>query len=435
MRGKSGAELTREHQAQGGPQPLDTTQATSEGAFAHPAVTMLCFYYYPRAGGGADRLMQRVAELLAGRSWHMSVLTQMVPGTSRNETVNGVRVRRLFLLPLPGLRFFSYMLAAFWHQLTRRDAGQVLHLNQLYLHVPVALWLRRLRGLRVVVRVACGGPHGEIARLNGLPLGIGRWVLRAARRADAIISLTDQITEELLGAGFARERLVLIPNGVDAARFAPVSSEQRAALRKQLNLPLERPIVFFAGRFEAQKAVDVLLGAWQQVQARHPEALLALAGDGSLRGALEQLSRDLQITETVRFLGYTDQMLAYYQASDLFVLPSWSEGMSNALLEAMACGLAPVATAIPGNTDVVTSGQDGLLVPAGDEHALAEAITRLLTNTSERQQMVLAARQTIVCRFALEQTAEAYARLYQRLGQPRIQGNQHQPFKQAEGKR
>ncbi len=382
-----------------------------------PAVTMLCFYYYPRAGGGADRLMQRVAELLAGSGWRMAVLTQTVPGTPREELVNGVRVRRLFLLPLPGLRFFSYMLAAFWHQLTRRDAGQVLHLNQLYLHVPVALWLRRLRGLRVVVRVACGGPHGEIARLNRLPLGIGRWVLRAARRADAIISLTDQITEELLGAGFARERIVLVPNGVDAARFAPISPQQRAALRKQLDLPLERPIVFFAGRFEAQKAVDVLLGAWQQVQTQHPEALLLLAGDGSLRGALEQLGRDLGITETVRFLGYTDQMLAYYQASDVFVLPSWSEGMSNALLEAMACGLAPVATAIPGNTDVVTHERDGLLVKAGDRHALAEALTRLLSDAELRQQIAAGARQTITGRFALEQTAAAYARLYQQLGE------------------
>jgi glycosyltransferase involved in cell wall biosynthesis len=396
---------------------------------------MLCFYYYPRAGGGADRLMQRVAELLAGRGWRMLVLTQTVPGTARDEMVNGVRVRRLFLLPLPGLRFFSYMLAAFWRQLTRRDAGQVLHLNQLYLHVPVALWLRRLRGLRVVVRVACGGPHGEIARLHSLPFGIGRWVLWAARRADAIISLTDQITEELLGAGFSRERIVLVPNGVDAARFAPVSPEQRAALRKQLNLPMERPVVFFAGRFEAQKAVDVLLRAWQQVQAQHPEVLLALAGDGSLRGALEQLSHDLHISETVRFLGYTDQMLAYYQAADLFVLPSWSEGMSNALLEAMACGLAPVATAIPGNTDVVTSGQDGLLVQAGDEHALAKAITRLLANAGERQQIAAAARQTIISRFALEQTAEAYARLYQRLGQPLIPGKQRQLISEAEGKR
>jgi glycosyltransferase involved in cell wall biosynthesis len=418
--------------AQDALQTPDAPQA-SAGTLARPTVTMLCFYYYPNAGGGADRLMQRVAETLAGRGWRMAVLTQRVPGAAREEMVNAVRVRRLFLVPLPGLRFFSYMLAAFWYQLARRDAGQVLHLNQLYLHVPVALWLRRLRGLRVVVRVACGGPHGEIARLRGLPLGIGRWVLRAARRADAIISLTDQITEELLGAGFARERIVLAPNGVDTARFAPVSPEQRAALRKQLHLPLERPIVFFAGRFEAQKAVDVLLRAWQEVQARHPEALLLLAGDGSLRGAMEQLSRDLGVGEAVRFLGYTEQMLACYQASDVFVLPSWSEGMSNALLEAMSCGLAPVATAIPGNTDVVTSEQDGLLVKAGDEHALAKALTRLLADADLRQQIAAAARQTITSRFALEQTAQAYARLYQQLGQQMRPTKQDQPNKLVEG--
>src|SRR5579885_3039125 len=173
---------------------------------SHPAVTMLCFYYYPQAGGGADRLMQRVAELLAGAGWPMTVLTQAIPGVPNREAVNGVWVRRLPILSLPGLRFFSYMASAFWQQLFQArkgrgvpsasrpaGVGQVLHLNQMYLHVPLAIWLSRLRGLRVVVRVACGGPHGELARLRGLPLGLGRSVLRAARRADAVISLTNQI--------------------------------------------------------------------------------------------------------------------------------------------------------------------------------------------------------------------------------------------------
>src|SRR5579885_2927841 len=375
---------------------------------SHPAVTALCFYYYPQAGGGADRLMQRVAELLAGAGWPMTVLTQAIGGVPNREVVNGVDVRRLPILSLPGLRFFSYMASAFWQQLFQArvkrggaapvsrpaGVGQVLHLNQMYLHVPLAIWLRRLRGPRVVVRVACGGPHGELARLRGLPLGLGRWVLRAARRADAVIRLTNQITEELCLAGFARERIWQIANGVDAGRFAPADTDQRADLRQQLEWPPDQPVVLFAGRLEAQKGADVLL-----------------------RASLEALSQELSIAASVRFLGQRDTMLPLYQAADLFVLPSWSEGMSNALLEAMACGLAPVATAIPGNTDVVTDESDGLLATPGDAAHLATALARLLEDTALRARLAAAARQTILARFALEQTARQYAELYQHLTQ------------------
>jgi glycosyltransferase involved in cell wall biosynthesis len=246
---------------------------------------------------------------------------------------------------------------------------------------------------------------------------LGRWVVRSARRADAFISLTSQTTEELCAAGIARERIRQIANGVDAARFAPADPDRRAALRHQLGLPLDRPIALFVGRLKASKAADVLLHAWKSIHARHPQALLILAGDGPQRAQLEALGQELGIAESVRFLGHCNTMLALYQAADLFVLPSWSEGMSNALLEAMACGLTPVATAIPGNIDVVTDESDGLLVAPGDAAHLAAALARLLENAALRACLAAAARQTILARFSLEQTARQYADLYQHLAQ------------------
>jgi glycosyltransferase involved in cell wall biosynthesis len=385
------------------------------GALTTPTVTVFCYYYYPYGGGGADRAMQRVAETLARQGWQLSVVTKPLKGSPRREVVNGVQVYRTREVPLPGLRFISYMLAAFGHQLLRRDNGAVLHLNQLYMHMPLAIWLRRLRGSRVVVTLQCGGEHGDIARARRLPLGLGRWVLRASRQADACISLSNQLTEEALEAGFARERIVQIPNGVDSTHFAPVSPAQRVSLRKQLDLPLDRPVVLFAARLEPQKAVDVLLRAWKTVHEHQPHALLALAGDGSLRGQLEALSRDLQLGESARFLGWTEQVLALYQSSDVYVLPSWSEGMPNALLEAMACGLMPVATAISGTTDVVTHERDGLLAPPGNEAELAAALERAISDEALRASLAAAARQRVLDHFTIEQVARQYADVYQRV--------------------
>jgi glycosyltransferase involved in cell wall biosynthesis len=386
---------------------------------------MLCWRYYPDPGGGADRVMQQVAEALAARGWPISVVTHPVPGGARREKINGVTVRRVLSLPLPRLRFFSYTLAAFWQQLVQAHPEQVLHVNQFYLHVPLAIWLRRLRGMRVVVGVHGSGVAGDMQRLGRLPLGLGRLVLGAGRKADMVISLTTQMTEELYAAGIARERVIQIPNGVDCTRFQPLSPAQRAQVRAQLGLPLERPIVCFSGRLAPEKALDVLLTAWKSVQAQSPEALLVLAGDGPMRGDLEALAGRLGLGESVRFLGWCEQVLPLYQASDVFVLSSWSEGMSLALLEAMACGLAPVVTTIPGNVDVVVgdehgSGEaNGLLVPSGDEAALARALGRVLTDERLRARLAGAALQTVRTRFSLAATTDQYAQLYQRLAQGR----------------
>ncbi len=397
------------------PAPVSADTALDGDALSTPDVRVFCYYYYPYGGGGADRAMQRVAEMLARYGWKLSVVTRPLKGSPRREVVNGVQVYRTTALEWPGLRFVSYMLAAFWHQVLQRDAGEVLHLNQLYLHMPLAIWLRRLRGVRVVVTLQCGGEHGDIARARRLPLGLGRWVLGAARRADAVISLSDQLTRELVEAGFAPERIVQIPNGVDATRFAPVSPDQRAQLRRQFGLPLDQPLVLFAARLEPQKATDVLLRAWKTVHVHQPQALLVLAGDGSLRGQLEVLSHELELGESVRFLGWTEQVLALYQACDVYVLPSWSEGMPNALLEAMSCGLAPVATAIPGTTDVVTPEHDGLLVAPGNEQELAAALERAISDERLRASLAAAARQTVLDRFTLEGVARQYAGVYRRV--------------------
>jgi glycosyltransferase involved in cell wall biosynthesis len=246
-------------------------------------------------------------------------------------------------------------------------------------------------------------------------------VLWFGRGADAVISLTDHMSEELYAAGIPSDRVVLIPNGVDCDLFAPVSPERRADLRAQCDFPPDRPVVLFAARLAYQKAVDVLLHAWKLVHERCPEALLVLAGTGALKEELEQLSHDLGLDDAVRFQGWVKITRPLYQAADLFVLPSWSEGMSMALLEAMACGLPPVATAIPGNADVVKQEQNGLLVQPGDEEGLAAALERGLRDRALHERLSAAARETIISQYSSELMVRRYGRLYQQVWEQRRQ--------------
>ncbi len=386
-----------------------------------PAVTMFCWLYYPFPGGGADRVLQQVAEYLVTCGGQVSVFTKTLRGVPGRGVVNGVQVQRVFTLELPLVRYLSFMTMACLRQLFRRDPGQVLYVNQFQLQVPLSLLVARLRRMGLVVRDCGSGVVGDVQRLGRLPLGVGRLVLRVGRGADAVISLTEHMSAELSTAGIPSDRVVLIPNGVDCERFAPVAPERRAELRAQFDFPPERPVVLFAARLAYQKAVDVLLRAWKLVHERCPEALLVLAGTGALKEELETLSYELGLDDAVRFLGWVETTRPLYQAADLFVLPSWSEGMSNALLEAMACGLPPVVSNIPGNADVVTQEQDGLLVKAGDEEAWAAALERGLRDAALRARLAKAARETIQGQYSVELMNRRYACLYQQVWEQRRQ--------------
>ena len=243
-----------EYRDAGATEALPDAEALQPLGSPAPAVTMLCWLYAPFPGGGADRVMQQVAEFLVRGGWRVSVFTKTLKGLPKRETIQGVAVQRVFTLELPLVRYASFMTSAFVRQVFRRDPGQVLHANQFHLQVPLSLLASRLRRTCVVIGVHGSGRGGDMQRLGRLPLGVGRLVLWAGRRTDAVISLTTQMSEELLAAGIPADRVVLIPNGVDCTLFAPVSPERRAELRAQFNLPLIARSSYFPGgwRFPRQ---------------------------------------------------------------------------------------------------------------------------------------------------------------------------------------
>ena len=130
--------------------------------------------------------------------------------------------------------------------------------------------------------------------------------------------------------------------------------------------------------FIRYKGHEYFLRAWRQVLVEFPSAVALLAGDGVFRAEIERICDDLNIRQSVRFLGVRPDVPALLALADVYVHPSLQEGYSNALLEAMAAGKAVVATAVGGNVEAVSDGVTGLLVPPADAVALERAITRLL---------------------------------------------------------
>jgi len=209
-----------------------------------------------------------------------------------------------------------------------------------------------------------------------------------------------------------RDKLVLIPNGIDFSRF-DTSASTRSAIREQLGLGPHDPAIVAVGNLLAYKGHDDLFGALPAVLERHPRARLFLAGeDRGLEPHLRRLATSLGILPATVFLGRRNDIPDLLAAMDVFVLPSHEEGFSNALLEAMASGLGIVATDVGGNREALDEGACGLLVPAHDPVALATAVSRLLSDEDERAALGRRARDSVRARYTVSAMVNAHLALY-----------------------
>jgi glycosyltransferase involved in cell wall biosynthesis len=219
------------------------------------------------------------------------------------------------------------------------------------------------------------------------------WAEVVMRAADRIV-----VNAELLRpSGRAGERTHVIPSGVDTERFRPTADRSEAKAR--LGLGVTRPLIGTVGRLEPRKGTATLLEALAVLRAAGHDAGLAVVGDGPLRSELVASAERLGIAPHFSMLGDRSDVCEILAALDLFVLPSRTEGMSNALLEAMAMELPVVATAVGGTPEVIADGRTGLLVPSDDAPAMAGAIARLLEDAALATRLGGAARQTVEERY------------------------------------
>ena len=254
---------------------------------------------------------------------------------------------------------------------------------------------------------------GDIGHFPQLPLG--RVMLDFLRKSNAFYQILSTRSHSYLTShGFRTEQIVLIPNGVDTGKFQPAPEG-----RPDPSSP-ERDIICVA-RLDYAKGVDVLLHAWARMMREPAEwraylkLRLHLVGDGVYRAQMERIAAELGIQDSVEFLGLHSDVVNLLHQSWGFVLPSRWEGMPNALLEGMACGLPCVATRVSGSEDVITDGVNGLLVEPERPAEMAKALHRIIADTDLAQRLGREARATIVRDYRLANVVERCLGLYRRL--------------------
>jgi len=227
---------------------------------------------------------------------------------------------------------------------------------------------------------------------------------------DAIAAISDGVRIALTQSGVDPARIVVIPSGIDLAPFeAPFD---RVATRARLGIADDEVLAIQVAALAPHKSQSTLLRAVALLRSRHPRLRVWIAGEGPLRSALEREHAALGLGESVRFLGFRDDVTDLLRAADLFVISSYLEGLGTSILDAMAAGLPVVGTRVGGIPEAVEEGATGLLVPPRDPQALGEALSAMAGSPDLRRRLGEAGRQR-VRRFSAENTEQRTRDLYE----------------------
>ncbi|HAH07972.1 MAG TPA: hypothetical protein DCM05_15850, partial [Elusimicrobia bacterium] len=309
----------------------------------------------------------------------------------------------------PLLDSVVFLLKSFFWLMTHEGEYDAVHVHLAGSPALGAALAARLLKKRVVVKIGGGRGIGEIA--VSATTGPGRLKLRLLKRlrpqfACVAQDLLDELREHGLGEG-----ALVVPNGVDLAAYRPPSLEEKTALRKDLCKP--GLLFLYVGRLAPEKRLDPFLGSFAEaLREAKTVATFLMAGSGPEEGRLRERIRALGLEGRARVLEPRHDIAELYAAADVFVLPSVSEGLSNALLEAMAAGLAVLASRVGGTREAVAEGTTGLLYDPNDPVDEKKQLVRLLSEPGLIFRLGREGRAVAEARYSIVRTAQRYLELY-----------------------
>ncbi len=380
-------------------------------------VVMVTGAYYPEVSG-AGLQCRELLRAAAGREIGFSVLTtatyRSLPPRSDED---GVRVTRL-----PAGGFFTVLacwLPRLWELVRAISRADVVHLHGLSRKSYLFVMLGTLLGKKIIVKLSSLGEDDppSVQKSGGL-----RWLFY--RGADLYLAPSSALARACRSSSLRAEKLRELPNGVDTVRFCPADEDKKRELRAKLGLPLDGLALVSLGHFSIDKRLDLLARVWSRLESAGGQVHLWLVGENrpgayevdervaaAVRTAAENPKRPGELTAPGRVANPQD----WLRAADIFVMPSVREGLPNALLEAMSCGLACVAARLEGITDRVLSldGDEtaGLLFIPDNHEVLAAAIGSLAGSGELRGLLGRRARKKIEKEYRLETVAGKYRKI------------------------
>jgi len=370
-------------------------------------VCMFTDYFLPHLFGGTEKAVYEISRRLVKKGHQVTVLTLDVHGYERRSQVEGIDIYRLpavSLTKVVGAQLTVSPLSVLrTSRIIRSVCPDVIHAHNLYFNLTaISSMVKRLTHLPLVTTLHLPKMQYDKPLLDTLikfyQKTIGHLIVKSSDRLIAVSkSVLMHAIEDLKASPSG---ITLIPNGVDTSVFLPNDQRRKNA------------IVTFIGRLIRNKGPQCLIQASPDILKSHPEARIYIVGEGPLKDKLMHQVATQRLEDHIHFLSSVSDILPILQSTTIFVRPSLTEGMSLAILEAMACGLPVVASSVEGNVEIIDHGKTGYLVPPTNSKALAEAITFLLSNQKIASEIGENARRKIEKFYDWEHIADRTMEIY-----------------------
>jgi len=376
-------------------------------------VLMICPQFRPLIGG-YERAAERLCAALAAAGSRVVVITERRDRRwPALESIEGYQIWRLACWYRRHVHLATSLSSLALHLVRHGRGFDAWHVHQHGHHAALAVALGKLLHRPVVLKLTSAGAMGidEAFRYRFTrPM-----VSFLHRRVNACIAVSAETRAEAISFGIPEERVYDVPNGVDGRQFRPASTQERDAARRALGLNCSR-LVLYVGRLAPEKNPLGLLDAWSAVDPEiRAGTLLGVVGDGPESDRVAIRAREPRLAKSVHVAGKQTDVTTWYRAADLFVIPSHREGLSNAMIEALAIVLPVISTRVSGSSILLEDPVAGLVVETGDVDALAHAIARLLQDAPLRARLGASARLKFEARFSLDSIAKRMLVLYQSL--------------------
>jgi glycosyltransferase involved in cell wall biosynthesis len=323
------------------------------------------------------------------------------------EDYDGIRVYKVRFLPLYP---FHVQVHGLFVQKLIEEPGSSFDI--IHIHTPMPPAIRTKLPIITTVHTPTRTESKNIELVDLLSIGYKLNTIVSYTIEQDILGISDKVTavsnsvrNELIGYGLSADNIEVLGNGVDESIFYPIHDKT------------DKKYILYTGRLSYRKGLFDFMDCAREICSKYPDINFKLVGKGPLLDKLKKLAVSWGYEDRFEFLGFIDKadLIRIYQNATLYVLPSHYEGLPTTLLEAMACGLPIIATAVSGSLDVIVPGENGILVPARSPGDMANAVSLLLDDDKKRNELGKAARRTIEDRYTWDKISDKILHCYSTL--------------------
>ena len=377
-------------------------------------ICMAIDYYYPVIGG-SEIQAYRLSESLSNIGLKVCVITRKLPGLSQPQIRQKVKVYHLTIFLGGKLASFLFLSRVFLFLIRNSTKYNIIHCHLATSTALGCMWAGILTKTPVLIKLGCSGKAGDMQ--TSLATYLGRMKISILKNGPChFVAPSQEIVQEMMDNGFSPQRIHLIPNGVDTQLFTPAIPEVKRHKKKALGIE-GKHLALYIGRFEPHKGILLLIDAWLKLKGKSKNWKLLIIGSGILDESIKRRIREKKMHHEISVLEPVSpkDVKDYLQIGDLFIQPSKSEGLSNALLEAMSCGLPVIASKIRVHQDIIKAPLTGLLFNPEDVNDLVRCLEKALEDKNKRMAWGMNARNWVVENLDLSNVSMMYLNLYRKI--------------------